>query len=119
MISGGELSRRLIIFMEALWEAREKIFELSERGIDREELDWFERESFDEDMDRHRHALRVRGELDLQAAYDSEAVHVTCTNEERSEALRLAFDIFEGNVTPERGVDRLVSEGFPHDVSDS
>ncbi len=118
MISGGELSRRLIIFMEALWDARERIFERTERETDREELDWFERERFDADMDLHRHARRVRGELDLQAAYDSEAVHVTCTNEERSEALRLAFDIFEGNLTPERGIDRLVSEGFPNDVSD-
>ena len=118
MISASELSRRLIIFMEALWEARERIFERTERETDREELDWFERERFDEDMDLHRHARRVREELDLQAAYDSEAVHVTCTNEERSEALRLAFAVLEGKLAAERGVDRLVSEGFPHDVSE-
>ncbi len=38
-------------------------------------------------MDLHRHARRVREELDLQAAYDSEAVHVTCTNERFSRPL--------------------------------
>ena len=114
MISASELSRRLIMFMEALWEAREEVVDRIEHAMDRKDLDWFERERFDDEMDRDHRIRRRREKLNLQAAYGSEAVHVTCTNDERSEALRLAFSVLEGKIAPEDGVDRLLGDGFPH-----
>ncbi len=116
MISGGEELRRLLILAHALWEAEEELLNRFQREIDWENLDWLEREKFDTAMNKHRRLLRAHEEFNLGAAYNSEPVSITCTLEERSEALRLAFDVLEGSLTPERGVDRLLSEGFPHDV---
>jgi hypothetical protein len=115
VISKREELRRLLILLEALWEAREELFERSQREIDRENLDWFYREKFDAALEDHRRVLRAVEALRLQAAYDSEPVNVRCTALERSEAVRLALDILEGKLTPERGVERLLSEGFQHD----
>ena len=117
MITAREISRRMIMFTEATWEAREKIVDLIERQTDRKELDWFERERFDEETEFDRRVHIAREQLNLHDAYNADSVHVKCTPEERSGMLRLAFDVLEGRITPERGVDRLFSEDFLHDVS--
>ena len=116
MMSGGEQIRRALTFSHALWEARAELVDRAEREITREDLDWFERERFDAVMDEHRRVLRALEGFRLQAAYDSEPVSVRCTPEERSAARRLAFGLFEEGLSAESAVDRLWSEGFPHDV---
>ncbi len=115
-MSGGEQIRRALIFSHALWEARAEVVDRAEREVNRENCGWFERERFDAAMDEHRRALRALEEFRLQAAYDSEPVSVRCTPEERSAARRLAFGLFEGVLSAESAVDRLWSEGFPHDI---
>ena len=69
MISGGEQIRRLLVFYHALREAHDEFVDRTEREIDRESLDWFQRERFDSAMERHRRVLRAVEEMRLEAAY--------------------------------------------------
>ena len=117
MIDGREQLRRLSIFIEAMWEAREAIVERFEHETDRDELDWFERERFDEALEENRRVFHRLEEFRLQAAYDSEPV-VKCTAKERSAAVRLALEMFEGGLSAETAVERVCGERFPHDTSE-
>ena len=116
MISGGEQIRRLLVFYHALREAHDEFVDRTEREIDRESLDWFQRERFDSAMERHRRVLRAVEEMRLEAAYHAEPVSVRCTPEERSEACRLALEILQRERSPESAVDRLLGDGFPREV---
>ncbi len=117
MISGGEQIRRLLVFYHALREAHEEFVDRTECEIDRESLDWLQRERFDSAMERHRRVLRAVEEMRLEAAYHAEPIGVRCTPEERSEACRLALEIHQGERSAESAVDHLLSDGVPHDVS--
>ncbi len=116
MISGGEQIRRLLVFYHALREAHEEFVERAEHEIDRESLDWFQRERFDSAMERDRRVLRAVDEFRLEAAYRSEPVSVRCTPEERSEACRMALEVLEGKASAETAVDHLLSDGFPREL---
>ena len=103
-------------YRAAVKALREEIARLrrdrAEREIDRESLDWFQRERFDSEMKRRRRVLRAIEEMRLEAAYHAELVSVRCTPAERSEAYRLALEILEGEASAESAVDRLLSDGF-------
>ena len=116
MIGGDEQIRRMLIFFHALSDAREEFMDRAEREINRENLDWFQRERFDAIVDGQRRVFRRVEELRLEAAYRSEPVSVRCTPEERSEARRLAFEILEGKASAETAVDHILSDGFPREL---
>ncbi len=54
MIGGDEQVRRVLIFFHALSDAREEFMDRAEREINREDLDWFQRERFDAMVDVQR-----------------------------------------------------------------
>ena len=117
MITPSERTRRMLILWYALCEVREEIVERVRREIDVEDFDWLARERFEAALDENRRMFRALDESRLQAAHDAESASVRCTPEERSAARRLANELLEGELLAETAVDRLWSEGFPHDVS--
>ncbi len=112
MITPDEEFRRLLLFMHALWEAREELNKRN-RAIDRDALDWFQRERFDEALEADCRVLQKRQDLLLQAAYDGETAIVRCTQEEHRTAVSMALGILEGTLQAEHAVGQLCSDDFP------